>query len=201
MKNNLGNLIEVLYQISQHYGDDIPVSVNLYHDRKLALQSISLDTTDSELELLIEADLEDNRETSNEFMLSSNLTNLIVNRSENPNPDDFLWDNDKMYDLLTVTKEVFLNKYLYVSEKDYDLTLSLIKPSTLTVEDNEEKISNLADLCREAENLYIEELNGRSTDWVVLGSQLKEAVYDFVRENLSEAQQELFNEYCSNMGV
>ena len=201
MKNDLGNLIEVLYQISQHYGDDIPVSVNLYHDRKLALQSISLDTTDNELELLIEADLEDNRETSNEFMLGNNLTHLITNRSENLNPNDFLWDNDKMYDLLTVTKEVFLNKYLYVSEKDYDLTLSLIKPSTSTVEDNEEKISNLADLCREAENLYIEELNGRSTDWVVLGSQLKEAIYDFARENYSEAQQELFNEYCSNMGV
>ena len=70
-----------------------------------------------------------------------------------------------------------------------------------TVENNETQIDNMANLCRRAENLYIEELNGRPTEWNVLGSQLKEAIYDFVRANYTEAQQELFNEYCNDLAI
>ena len=113
----------------------------------------------------------------------------------------FLWDLDKMYDLLTITKEEFLQSYSYMTEEEYDLTLSLIKPTSWQLVDNEDQISTLADLTREAENLYIEELNGRKTSWNVLGSQLKEAVYNWVGNNLTTAQQDLYNDYCRNMGV
>ena len=113
----------------------------------------------------------------------------------------FLSDIDKMYDLLIISKEEFLQSYSYMTEAEYDLTLSLIMPTSKELQANEDQISTMADLCREAENLYIEELNGRATAWNVLGSQLKEAIYDFVRNNYTEAQQKLFNDYCDSMGI
>ena len=114
---------------------------------------------------------------------------------------DFLSDLDKMYDLLTITKEEFLQSYSYMTEQEYDWTLASIKPITDEVEGNEDQIDTLANLCRRAENLYIEELNDRPTGWNVLGSQLKEAIHDFVKNNLSEEQQDLFNEYCTELAV
>ena len=114
---------------------------------------------------------------------------------------DFLSDLDKMYDLLTITKEEFLQSYSYMTEQEYDWTLASIKPITDEVEGNEDQIDTLANLCRRAENLYIEELNDRPTGWNVLGSQLKEAIHDFVKNNLSEEHQDLFNEYCTELAV
>lgn len=114
---------------------------------------------------------------------------------------NFLDDLDKMYDLLTITKEEFLQSYSYINEESYDLTLTDVKPVDDTVENNETQIDNLANLCRRAENLYIEELNDRPTSWNVLGSQLKEAIYDFVRNNYTEAQQDMFNEYCNELAI
>ena len=115
--------------------------------------------------------------------------------------EDFLSDLDKMYDLLTITKEEFLQSYSYMTENEYDWTLASIKPITDEVEGNEDQIETLANLCRRAENLYIEELNDRKTEWNVLGSQLKEAIYNFARDNLSKEQIDLFNDYCEGMGV
>lgn len=205
MKNSLGNLVEVLYQLSQQYGDEIPVSINLYHDRVLALKSICYDDTDDTCpQILFEADLEDRSEQDKEFTFYSQrgvAETLIENKSDTLTPDSFLYDLDKMYDLLTLTKEEFLKSYLYVSEGDYDHTLSAILPKNDLLPDNDEQVGNLADLCRQAENLYIEELNDRPTEWNVLGSQLKEAIYDFVKANYTEGQQELFNDYCYNMGI
>ena len=114
---------------------------------------------------------------------------------------DFLDDLDKVYDLLIISKEEFLNSYSYLTEKEYDLTLDKIKPYTRSAEDDEEVIDNMANLCRRAENLYIEELNDRETEWKVLGSQLKDAIYTYVMHNYSEAQQNLFNDYCYNMAI
>lgn len=113
----------------------------------------------------------------------------------------FLSDIDKMYDMLIITKGEFLDSYSYTTEAEYDLTFSLIMPVSEELQANEDQISTMADLCREAENLYIEELNGRPTAWSVKGSQLKEAIYDFVRNNYTVAQQELFNDYCESMGI
>ena len=92
-------------------------------------------------------------------------------------------DLDKVYDLLTISKEEFLQSYSYMTEKEYDWTLASIKPITDEVEGNEDQIDTLANLRRRAENLYIEEINDRKTSWNILGSQLKEAIYDFVIEN------------------
>ena len=205
MKNSLGNLIEVLTQIAETYGTEIPVSVNLYHDRVLALQSICYDDTDDTCpQILFEADLEDRAEQKSEFDVYSQrgvLESLLQNKKAPEDICSFLWDKDKMYDFLTITKEEFLQSYIYLSEEEYDLTLSKIKPVSKELQANEDQIGTLADLCRDAENLYIEELNGRSTCWNVTGSQLKEAIYDWVRDNLTEEQQQLFNDYCIGMGV
>jgi hypothetical protein len=135
-----------------------------------------------------------------EFMDITNIdeTNYDINEIVG---QDFLDDLDKVYDLLTISKEEFLQSYSYMTEKEYDWTLAGIKPITDEVEGNEDQIDTLANLCRRAENLYIEELNGRPTSWNVLGSQLKEAIYDFVRNNYTEVQQDLFNDYCNDLAI
>ena len=115
--------------------------------------------------------------------------------------ENFLDDLDKMYDLLTISKEEFLQSYSYINEESYNLALADIIPIDETIESNETQLDNLANLCRRAENLYIEEINDRPTDWNVLGSQLKEAIYDFVRNNFTKEQQEVFNEYCNDLAI
>ena len=111
---------------------------------------------------------------------------------------DFLDDLDKVYDLLILHKHEFLDSYSYLTEKEYDLTLEKIQPRTRSAEDI---IDNMSNLCRRAENLYIEEINSRETEWNVLGSQLKDAIYTYVINNYSNKQQELFNDYCSAMAI
>ena len=201
MKNSLGNLIEALQQIREQLGDEVPVSINLWHDRKLALQDIYVDTTDNIPEVLFEADLEDNSEVRPTFTVEGIINEPMLHNARGKEVDCFLYDLDKMYDLLTLTKKEFLKSYIYMSESDYDCTLSAIKPVNDLLPDNDEQLDNLAEMCRRAENLYIEEINDRPTEWNVLGSQLKEAIYDFVRANYTEAQQELFNEYCNDLAI
>ena len=123
-----------------------------------------------------------------------------VKELNTPITENFLDDLDKMYDLLTISKEEFLQSYSYVNEESYNLTLADIIPVDETIE-NETQLGNLANLCRRAENLYIEEINDRPTNWNVLGSQLKEAIYDFVRNNFTKEQQEVFNEYCNDLAI
>ena len=114
---------------------------------------------------------------------------------------DFLDDLDKVYDLLIMSKEEFLDSYLYLTEKEYDLTLEKIQPRTKSAEDDEDIIDNMSNLCRRAENLYIEEINGRDTEWNVLGSQLKDAIYTYVMNNYSTEQQNMFNDYCNALAI
>jgi hypothetical protein len=114
---------------------------------------------------------------------------------------DFLDDLDKVYDLLIISKEEFLNSYSYLTEKEYDLSLEAIKPHSSSAEENESKIDTMSYLCRRAENLYIEELNGRDTRWNVLGSQLKDAIYTYVMNNYSTEQQDMFNDYCNALAI
>lgn len=124
-----------------------------------------------------------------------------VKELNTPITENFLDDLDKMYDLLTISKEEFLQSYSYINEESYNLTLADIIPISETIEDSETQLNNLTNLCRRAENLYIEEINDRPTDWNVLGSQLKEAIYDFARNNLSKEQQEYFNDYCDDLAI
>ena len=68
--NNLTDIIKLLQSIADAYPDmDIPVSVNLYGDRVLALQSICLDNNDEGIgiQVLFEADRDNYLEQTEEF--------------------------------------------------------------------------------------------------------------------------------------
>lgn len=67
--NRLEDIITLLQDIADKY-EDVPVSVNLYNDRVLALQSICLDNNDTGLgvQLLFEADRDNRLEQTEEFM-------------------------------------------------------------------------------------------------------------------------------------
>lgn len=65
--NNIGNLIELLTEIKDKYGEDIPVSINLYHENVLALQSVCLDNDTEEVQVLFEADRDNTLEQTQEF--------------------------------------------------------------------------------------------------------------------------------------
>lgn len=68
--NNLTDIIKLLQSIADAYPDmDIPVSVNLYGDRVLALQSICLDNNDEGIgiQVLFEADRDSYLEQTEEF--------------------------------------------------------------------------------------------------------------------------------------
>ena len=67
-ENSIGNLIELLTEIKDKYGEDIPVSVNLYNDKVLALQSVCLDNDMEEVQVLFEADRDNRLEQTQEFM-------------------------------------------------------------------------------------------------------------------------------------
>ena len=67
-ENSIGNLIELLTEIKDKYGEDVPVSVNLYNDRVLALQSVCLDNDMEEVQVLFEADRDNRIEQTQEFM-------------------------------------------------------------------------------------------------------------------------------------
>lgn len=69
--NNIGSLIALLQEIQAEYGDEVPVSVNLYSDRILALQSVCLDNDYDEVQVLFEADRDNSLEQTSEFMYYS----------------------------------------------------------------------------------------------------------------------------------
>lgn len=69
--NDIRDIISLLQEIADKYPEDeIPVSVNLYNDRVLALQSITLDNDDTGLgiQLFFEADRDNRLEQTEEFM-------------------------------------------------------------------------------------------------------------------------------------
>lgn len=112
----------------------------------------------------------------------------------------FEYDTEKLFDLLHLSKEDFLQSYTYIHEVDYEQTLNMFKVNDhKTEEENEEVIDNLACLLRGAENMYIEELNGRDTGLTITGSQFKEVLYDYVTRTLNSKQQKLFEELCYDM--
>ena len=75
-ENNIGNLIELLTEIKDKYGSDVPVAVNLYHDRVLALQSVCLDNDMEEVQVLFEADRDNSLEQTQEFMFYAQAEEL-----------------------------------------------------------------------------------------------------------------------------
>lgn len=102
---------------------------------------------------------------------------------------DFLNDLDKMYDFMTMNRDEFLKSYPYLTTYDYYKTYSMITPEVL------------ADLMRDAENVYIENLNDRDTGLVITGAQFKEAISDYAQDILSFDEYREYIEICESMGV
>lgn len=112
--------------------------------------------------------------------------------------DTFIDDLEKMVDLLQASMEEdnmqayddFLRSYSYLTENELDDTIKAINTSTL------------ADLYRQAENYYIEELNGRPTGLAITSDIAKEVIGNYVYNSgmLSIPQQKEFEEICASMG-
>lgn len=114
----------------------------------------------------------------------------------------FIDDLEKMVDLLEVVKlenekayNKFLLQYSYLTSDEVYKTIQAINGSTL------------ADLYRQAENYYIDELNNRETGLSITAVQAKEVIADFVYNGLSvlysgkqlEEQIKDFVECCESM--
>ena len=135
-----------------------------------------------------------------EWYLEDNKGNqytLNIVRGEEP-VTDFMEDVDKMYDLLGMSRKEFLEKYLYVSEQEYDLTINNLYDNL---------VGNLADMFRTSENMLIEEntyFDNEETnpykDYKVTGEQFKSRVYDFMAKNLTKEEQEEVTEIAIGMG-
>lgn len=106
--------------------------------------------------------------------------------------EHFLNDMDKMYDFLDdkISREEFLESYSYLKGEDYDITLKKL---------NEDIAEVLAEIIREAENMLLEESNGRPTGWLVTGSDLKYRVAEYVRNHLTEDEEAELYELCDSM--
>lgn len=215
-ESTLDGLIECLQALRQHASGDTPVNINLWGDRNIALQSVFYDhNVGGEESIYLEGNLEDRRESLANFSLvdtDDSITERIekdyvreksrLKAEEITEP--FTNDLDKVYDLLTIhNKQEFLKSYSYINGIAYDNTCFELFPSKVLDdmdEQNQQVVENVAYLMRYAENLLIEENNGRPTRWNVQAEDLKWAIIDHVSENFTDEQAELFREVCDGMG-
>lgn len=112
--------------------------------------------------------------------------------------ETFIDDLEKMVDLLQASMEEdnataydnFLKQYDYITENELDDTIKQVNTSTL------------ADLYRQAENYYIEELNGRETGLSISSETAKTVIGNYVYNSgmLSIPEQKEFEEICASMG-
>lgn len=110
--------------------------------------------------------------------------------------ETFIDDLEKMTDFLTFMVEnkpdigacLFLKSYNYLTAEEVNMTYKAITTESL------------ADLYRQAENAYIDELNGRETGLTVSSEQAKSAIIDYVNKNLSEAEKADFEHRIESMG-
>lgn len=111
--------------------------------------------------------------------------------------ETFIDDLEKMTDLLSLVVqhgweqgfERFFEAYSYLTPNEIDDTAALISPESL------------ADLLRQAENVYIEELNGRETGLAITSEQAKSAIIDFIYKYMPEHDQRIFEHAVESMGV
>ena len=103
----------------------------------------------------------------------------------------FINDIEKMSDLLQAIAEDnisgFLNSYSYLTKGEVDNTIKEINAESL------------AELFRQAENYYIEELNNRDTGLSITSEQAKTSVTNYVYSKLSKEEQKDFEDYCYNI--
>ena len=106
--------------------------------------------------------------------------------------ETFINDIEKMSDLLQAIIENdirgFLNSYSYLTKEEVDNTIKEINAESL------------AELLRQAENYYIEELNDRKTGLSITSEQAKTSIIDYVYSMLSKEEQKDFEDYCYNAG-
>ena len=103
----------------------------------------------------------------------------------------FINDIEKMSDLLQAIAEDnisgFLNSYSYLTKEEVDNTIKEINAESL------------AELFRQAEKYYIEELNNRDTGLSITSEQAKTSVTNYVYSMLSKEEQKDFEDYCYNV--
>ena len=109
----------------------------------------------------------------------------------------FIDDLEKMVDLLEASMaednmqayDDFLHSYSYLTENELDDTIKAITGEAL------------ADLYRQAENAYIEELNGRPTGLAITSETAKSVICRYVFDSglMSKAEQREFEECCESM--
>lgn len=104
----------------------------------------------------------------------------------------FTDDIEKMVDFLELSKGEFLKSYSYITEEDYAETLE---------DFNYDRAENLAYMMRSAENMYIEEMNGRETGVSVTSLQVKQAVSTYVVEHLQQEEIDEFYEICESLAI
>lgn len=112
--------------------------------------------------------------------------------------ETFITDLEKMVDLLqasmeddsTTAYDDFLMSYSYLTRNELDETLKVINTETL------------ADLYRQAENAYIEEINGRPTGLAITSETAKSVIGNYVYNSgkLDIPEQKEFEEICNSMG-
>ena len=109
----------------------------------------------------------------------------------------YIYDLDKAYDFMSISKEEFLNIYSCLTEEDYEAMYKDFH--------GENKIELLAEFMRDSENMLIEE-NSVMCDteciykgFSVTGEQLKLAVADYVYKNFSKEEQQEFEDWCEGM--
>ena len=190
-ENNLDNLIKVLEEIRDKYNGNVPIAINLFHDRVLGVQSICVDNSDTDVQILIEGDLDDKAECLKDFEVYTTGSELdeVVGTFET--------DLEKMVDLLEAVMsednasayDEFLKSYSYLTENELDDTVGLIDAGVL------------ADLYRQAENYYIEEMNGRPTGLAITSDVAKNTIVKYVYDSglMSKAEQKEFEELCMAM--
>lgn len=193
LPNNVNNLIEVLKNVQKKYGNQVPISINLFHDRVLGIQSICIDNSDGDVQILIEGDLEDKAECLKEFEVYTTGEEL----DEDEDVSTFETDLEKMVDLLEAimsednasAHDEFLRSYSYLTENELNDTVKLINAEVL------------ADLYRQAENYNIEEMNGRPTGLSIKSYQAKNVIIDYVYKSglMLKAEQKEFEELCEAM--
>lgn len=106
--------------------------------------------------------------------------------------EHFLNDMDKMNDFLRLEGIEFLKSYDYITLDDYALT---------SAEFLSDIIESLAELSRQAENMHIEEMNGRDTGWHVTSDELKTSIMWYVQDHLDTNEREEYEDLCNSMGI
>lgn len=103
----------------------------------------------------------------------------------------FIDDIEKMSNFLQAIIEDnindFLNSYSNLTNEEVNNTIKKINAESL------------AELLRQAENYYIEELNNRKTGLSITSEQAKTTITDYVYSKLSKEEQKDFEDYCYNL--